>query len=96
MSTTFKALFFGPFRMITEQKEIAYTLSVPNSTINELVQQIIRDFPKLNDYFFTPDGRLSENTSIIVNGEDVRGLDGLATKIRPEDRITFFKAAGGG
>lgn len=96
MSATFKALFFGPFRMITVQKEIEYSLSSPDPTIHELVAKIVDDFPKLSEYFFEKTGQLSDNTSIIINGEDIRGLTGLSTKIKPEDRITFFKAAGGG
>jgi molybdopterin converting factor small subunit len=96
MSANFKALFFGPFRMITTQKEIEYALSTSDPTIHELVTKIVHDFPKLSEYFFDKNGQLSENTSIIINGEDIRGLTGLETKIKPEDRITFFKAAGGG
>ena len=60
------------------------------------MQLIIRDFPKLDEYFFDKEGKLSDNTSIIINGEDIRGLKNLDTPIKPEDRITFFKAAGGG
>jgi molybdopterin converting factor small subunit len=95
-SATFKALFFGPFRMITKEKEIAYEIDRKDPTINDLLDQIVMEFPKLKEYFFDNSGQLSDNTSIIINGEDVRGQQGLQTKIVPTDRITFFKAAGGG
>lgn len=91
----YKALFFGPFRMIVQLKEKEYTFPAKNPTIHDMVNQIIQEFPKMKEYIFEGD-QISENTSIIINGEDVRGGEGLKTVIHPEDRITFFKAAGGG
>jgi len=95
LNNTYKALFFGPFWAITNKKEIQYSIAGSSHTIHQLILDIIEDFPKLDDYFF--DGKnIAENTSIIINGEDIRGGLGLKTIISPNDRITFFKAAGGG
>jgi molybdopterin converting factor small subunit len=91
----YKALFFGPFRVIVQLKEKEYVLDAETPTIHDLLKKIITDYPQLEEYFFQ-ENQISENTSIIINGEDVRGGDGLKTVIKPEDRITFFKAAGGG
>ncbi|MHA1719123.1 MAG: MoaD/ThiS family protein [Promethearchaeota archaeon] len=93
--STYKAIFFGPFWAITNKKEILYEIEGRNHTIHQMILQIIKDFPKLEEYFFEGDN-IADNTSIIINGEDVRGGDGLNTIISPDDRITFFKAAGGG
>ena len=95
LNNTFKALFFGPFWAITKKKEILYSIEGNSHTIHQLILKIITDFPKLEEYFFEGDN-IADNTSIIINGEDIRGGVGLDTIISPNDRITFFKAAGGG
>ena len=95
LNNIFKALFFGPFWAITKKKEIHYSLEENSHTIHQLILKIITDFPKLEEYFFEGD-IIADNTSIIINGEDIRGGVGLDTIISPNDRITFFKAAGGG
>ena len=96
MSTTeFKALMFGPFREAVKQKELVYTFAKPNPTVRDLLDRLVRDYPHLSEYLYEGQ-ELSENTNIIINGEDVRGLGGFDLEIHPEDRITFFKAAGGG
>jgi molybdopterin converting factor small subunit len=93
---TFTALFFGPFRMITKNKEIKYSIDNETPIIQNLIDSIVKDFPQLKEFFFDNKGNISDNTSVIINGEDIRGGQGLQTKITPKDRITFFKAAGGG
>lgn len=92
---TYNALFFGPFWAITHKKEIPYKLEGNSHSIHQLIDKIIEDFPKLEEYFFEEE-EISDNTSIIINGEDVRGGKGLHTILSSDDRITFFKAAGGG
>ena len=95
LNNFYKALFFGPFWAITKKKEIQYSIEGNSHTIHQLILKIITDFPKLEEYFFEEDN-IADNTSIIINGEDIRGGVGLDTIISPNDRITFFKAAGGG
>ena len=95
LNYSYKALFFGPFWAITNKKEIHYSLEGNSHTIHQLILKIIKEFPKLDEYFFEDDN-IAENTSIIINGEDIRGGVGLDTIIPPNDRITLFKAAGGG
>ena len=92
----FTGLFFGPFRTITKAKELKYELSKENPTVTDLVERIVVDFPELKEYFFDDAGSMENSTAIIINGEDIRGTNGYNTKILPTDRITFFKAAGGG
>lgn len=92
----YTGLFFGPFRMITKAKELKYELSKEKPTVNDLVERIVVDFPELKEYFYDNSGSTENSTAIIINGEDIRGSNGFDTIILPTDRITFFKAAGGG
>ena len=93
MTENFTALFFGPFRVVTNVKENTYSLENSPASIGELVKKIVMDYPSLSEFIFQGDVELSENTNIIINGET--GSD-LKFEIKPTDRIAFFKAAGGG
>jgi molybdopterin synthase sulfur carrier subunit len=42
------------------------------------------------------DGSLGQLCIILVNGHDIRELDGLATRLHPEDSISFFPPVAGG
>ena len=96
MEQVFTASFYGPFRMITKQKDIQYPIEKEETTVEDLVGLIVDQFPELNEYIYDKSGNPENGTAIIINGEDIRGTDGMQTKIQPTDRIAFFKAAGGG
>ena len=96
MEQVYTASFFGPFRMVTKQKEIQYSMEKEDPSITDLVTLIVEQFPELNEYIFDKSGNPENGTAIIINGEDIRGSANMETKIQPNDRIAFFKAAGGG
>ena len=91
----YRALFFGPFRLITVKKEINFTVSNENPNIKDLIDEIIAQFPKIHDLYYEA-GLFSQSVNCIINGEDIRTHNNLETLLSTTDRITFFKAAGGG
>ncbi len=88
--------FFSNFRTIANTKEKTYSFSQDDVMILDLMKEVIKDFPEMDEYIFDEPEVFSESTSILVNGEDVRGLQHNETPVTPEDRITIFKAVGGG
>jgi molybdopterin converting factor small subunit len=96
MESTYTASFYGPFRMITKQKDIQYAIDKEEPTLQDLLTVIIEQFPDLYDYIYDKSGNPENGTAIIINGEDIRETERMQTKIQPTDRIAFFKAAGGG
>jgi molybdopterin converting factor small subunit len=52
--------------------------------------------PKFKSWVLKEDGSLGEMCIILVNGHDIRELDGLATRLHPKDSISFFPPVAGG
>jgi MoaD family protein len=71
-------------------------LDVQGSTVGEVVHGLIARFPSLRDQLLTGDGELNRFVNVYVNGQDVRYLDGLATKVEPRDEVRLLPAMAGG
>ena len=71
-------------------------LDVQGSTVREVVDGLIARFPSLRDQLLTGDGELNRFVNVYVNGQDVRYLDGLATKVEPRDEVRLLPAMAGG
>ena len=66
------------------------------STIGEVFEDLVRQFPLLADQVITDDGSLHKFVNVYRNDDDVRFLDKLATPVEDEDVITILPAVAGG
>ena len=71
-------------------------LDVQGSTVGEVVDGLVARFPSLRDLLLTGVGQLNRFVNVYVNGQDVRYLDGLATKVEPRDEVRLLPAMAGG
>ena len=72
-------------------------LSVSGSTVAELLDHVIAQYPTLKTHLFDADGALRRHFNIFVNGEHIRELGGLDTLLKEDDKvILMISAAGGG
>ena len=71
-------------------------LDVDAETVGELVNTLVERFPSLRDQLLTGDGELNRFVNVYVNGQDVRYLDGLGTKVEPRDEVRLLPAMAGG
>ncbi len=71
-------------------------LDVDGSTVGEVIDALIARFPSLRDQLLTGEGELNRFVNVYVNGEDVRYLDGLGTKVEPRDEVRLLPAMAGG
>ena len=71
-------------------------LDVDGSTVGEVIDALISRFPSLRDQLLTGEGELNRFVNVYVNGQDVRYLDGLATKVEPRDEVRLLPAMAGG
>jgi molybdopterin synthase sulfur carrier subunit len=53
-------------------------------------------FPGIEERLFNDNGELHRFVNIYVNGEDVRFLDGLSTKLSSGDEVSIVPAVAGG
>ncbi len=74
----------------------AKELDIAGGTVGEVVNELVARFPSLGDQLLTGDGELNRFVNVYVNGQDVRYLDGLETKVEPRDEIRLLPAMAGG
>jgi molybdopterin converting factor small subunit len=55
-----------------------------------VVGDILRAIAVPNQLLFPDDQVLNQDIEVLVNGRNIHFLDGLATVVAPEDRITIF------
>ncbi len=71
-------------------------ISVSGATVLEAVRSAVEQYPKLKTHVFDSDGNLRRHFNVFVNGEHIRELDGVNTKLEPEDKVILMASASGG
>lgn len=66
------------------------------STIAEVFEDVVRQFPLLAGQVVTEDGALHKFVNVYRNDEDVRFLDSLQTPVSDADVVTILPAVAGG
>ncbi len=66
------------------------------STIGEVCEDVIRQFPLLAGQLVTAEGKLHRFVNVYRNDEDVRFLDNLETPVSDADVVTILPAVAGG
>ena len=65
-------------------------------TIGEVLDDLVRQFPRLGRKIVTDDGALHRFVNVYRNDEDVRYLDKLDTKLADDDVVSILPAVAGG
>ncbi len=86
---------YGTLRDVIGGKSI-YINSAPEMTMAHVLKLTLAEAPALHARVFDETGQLHPSIRVLVNGRDVRFLDGLETKMIPEDIVRIFPAHGGG
>lgn len=66
------------------------------SDVRNLVDEIARRWPELQEHLFDETGSLSRRVNIFVEGRNVRWLAGLDTKLLGNPQIALFPPVAGG
>jgi len=66
------------------------------STIAEVFEDVVRQFPLLAGQVVTEDGTLHKFVNVYRNDEDVRFLESLQTPVSDTDVVTILPAVAGG
>lgn len=70
--------------------------TVPASTVNELVNQVIAQYPTIKFHLVDSGGDLRRHFNVFVNGIHIRDLDGMDTPLGAEDTVILMASAAGG
>lgn len=66
------------------------------STLGEVFEDLVRQFPGLEGQLVTEDGSLHRFVNVYVNDDDVRYLQKLDTMVAEDDVISILPAVAGG
>ena len=83
-----------PLRKLTNEQD---TVSASeDGTLAQLIDSLEAQFPGLKERLCDETGELRRFVNVYVNGEDVRFLSGLATRIESGAEVSIVPAVAGG
>ena len=82
-----------PLRSITNGQE---SIVLDTSKVADCLSQLEGEFPGIKERLMDETGEIRHFVNVYVNGEDVRFLDGLDTKLKNGDEISIVPAVAGG
>ena len=71
-------------------------VTVEGSTVGEVVEGLIGDFPGLKSNLVDDQGSVRKFVNVYVNDEDIRFLEKLETPVKPGDEVAILPAVAGG
>lgn len=83
----------GPLRKLVGEQE---TVSSDAATLADAVTQLEAQYPGIQDRILDEAGQIRRFVNIYVNGEDVRFLDNINTKLNEADEVSIVPAVAGG
>ena len=72
------------------------TVEVGGRTVGQVVDALVEQHPSLGGRLIAPEGGLHRFVNVYLNGEDVRYLAGLDTRVDDEDEVRLLPAIAGG
>lgn len=72
------------------------TVSVEGSTVEQVLEGLVTSYPDLRSHLFSDKGDLLRHVLVILNGEDIRSLDGVRTTVSDRDELQLLPAMAGG
>ena len=82
-----------PLRKFTAGKE---AVSVEGQSIAGVIEALDRNHPGLKERICEADGSVRRFVNLYVNGDDIRFLDNLQSKVKDGDEISIVPAIAGG
>ncbi len=86
--------FFANFRELTDESEIVFEIK-EGSNINDLLIEIIEEWPILSDEFFDGD-KLKDYVNVFLNHRNIKDDEGLEAELSEGDTVAIFPPVSGG
>jgi molybdopterin synthase sulfur carrier subunit len=78
-----------------KKDEVDYQLSGSKS-VKEIIKLLDQEFDNYFSRKLLENGELKSGTIVLLNGRNIRHLQGLDTLVENKDEITIFPPSGGG
>jgi molybdopterin synthase sulfur carrier subunit len=82
-----------PLRKLTNDAEV---VDADAGTLGEAIDQLEGNYPGIKERICDEAGEIRRFVNIYVNGEDVRFLDNINTKLNTNDDVSIVPAVAGG
>ena len=82
-----------PLRKYTGGKE---AVAADGASIASVIESLEKNHPGLKDRICEADGSVRRFVNLYVNGDDIRFLDNLQSKVKDGDEISIVPAIAGG
>ncbi len=82
-----------PLRKFTNGKS---TVECDGKNISELITKMEREYPGIRDRLVDDEGKIRKFVNIYTNGQDIRFLENMNTKVGRNDEISIVPAVSGG
>ncbi|MBS3825989.1 MoaD family protein [Candidatus Bipolaricaulota bacterium] len=95
MSVTVEVKLFANFR----DKAGVSSTEVQATTAGELIRKLVSEFEELEDLLLEeppPEIELRSGVTVMLNGRNIRFLEGNETELEEDDTVTVFPPIGGG
>ena len=69
---------------------------VSAATVNELISQVIEQYPSIKFHLIDAKGDLRRHFNIFINGTHIRELNGMDTPLKEHDKVILMASAAGG
>jgi len=69
---------------------------VSAATVNELINQVIEQYPSIKFHLIDAKGNLRRHFNIFINGTHIRELNGMDTPLKEDDKVILMASAAGG
>jgi molybdopterin synthase sulfur carrier subunit len=89
-----KIEFFAILREILGMSSME--VECEGTTIEDILNLLLERFGSVLENVIFEGGRLKDMVKILLNGKDIRGLNGLNTELKDGDCISIFPPVAGG
>ncbi len=86
--------FYATLRPLVGGRSVE--LSDPPDTISGVLERLCAEYAGLNEQLFDEDGSVRRFVAIMVDGRDIRHVDGLQTRVSGETELDIFPPVAGG
>ena len=86
---------YATLRQIVGEKIVDIPIK-SEKTVGDALRSLVKLFPNLNESIWYADGSLAGHVAVVLNGRDIRHLDGVDTPLSQEDKLQVFPPVGGG
>jgi len=84
------------FTAALQRHVAAPPVTVPGATVREVLEEALRERPRLRTYVLDEQGRLRHHVAVFVDGEQVADREALSDPVRPDAAVYVMQALSGG